>query len=147
MQTDGQYTCNECGFDIWHPIRELQTSVLGLYDDRRFPGRCILSLKQHAEHYDEIAPNVWQTFSRDAQRAGKAIRMATKASRLNIALMGNVVPHLHFHIFPRHSDREPLPNRPPWEHPEESGPLDIATKGAMIDAIAAALESPGLSSL
>jgi len=41
----GKYRCATCGFELHHPIATLSVSALGLYDDARFPGRCILALR------------------------------------------------------------------------------------------------------
>lgn len=140
MQRGDKYVCDTCRFDIWHPVRHLDTSILGLYDDGRFPGRCILALKSHAEHYEQLDEKTWLDLSRDVQVAGRAIKAVTGAPRLNVAIMGNVAPHLHYHIFPRQPAKEPIPNRPPWEHPDPKRPLSPSRRAALIRSIASALD-------
>jgi diadenosine tetraphosphate (Ap4A) HIT family hydrolase len=43
--------------------------------------------------------------------------------RVNIAILGNEVAHVHFHLIPRRPLDEPIPTRPPWEHPKPKHPL------------------------
>jgi len=43
------YECDQCRFDLWLPVASLFVSELGFYDDARFPGRCILAFRDHAE--------------------------------------------------------------------------------------------------
>jgi diadenosine tetraphosphate (Ap4A) HIT family hydrolase len=43
----------------------------------------------------------------------EAVFNAFKPKKLNYELLGNGEPHLHWHIFPRHSD-DPEPKKPIW---------------------------------
>jgi diadenosine tetraphosphate (Ap4A) HIT family hydrolase len=44
----------------------------------------------------------------------EAVFRAFTPRKLNYELLGNAVPHLHWHLFPRHSD-DPHPRGPVWE--------------------------------
>jgi diadenosine tetraphosphate (Ap4A) HIT family hydrolase len=117
------YACFTCGFELWVPLVTLEVSTLGLYDDSRFPGRSILALHDHYEDLGNVEPDTLQRFVLDVRRAGAAIKAATGADRMNYAVLGNVEPHVHFHIIPRVRAVDPVPNRPPWEHPSPASPL------------------------
>jgi diadenosine tetraphosphate (Ap4A) HIT family hydrolase len=121
---DARYTCKECAFDVWLPIVELETSTLGLYDDVRFPGRCLLVYHEHVEHLTELTTAAACAFFEDARTAASAILGITGASRMNYAVLGNTEPHLHFHLIPRIVASDPVPTRPPWDHPEQRAPME-----------------------
>jgi diadenosine tetraphosphate (Ap4A) HIT family hydrolase len=77
-----------------------------------------LSLREeHAEDFAELEEKVSQAFVSDAQTAARAIRKVTGVPRINYAILGNEEPHVHFHLIPRGHANDPIPTRPPWEHP------------------------------
>lgn len=117
------YVCRSCGFDLWLPLVTLDVSTLGFYNDARFPGRCILALHEHYEDLSDVEGELLTRFVRDVRRAGAAIKTATRADHMNYAVLGNTMPHVHFHLIPRFLATDPVPLRPPWEHPLPVTPL------------------------
>ena len=113
---DVQFVCPVCSFGLWLPLAKLKVSVLGLYDDARFPGRCILALNNHQEDFSVIESRVACDFFSDCQKAARALETALNVARVNIAILGNEVAHVHFHLIPRRPLDEPIPSRPPWEY-------------------------------
>jgi len=109
--------CSQCGFELWRPIAELEVADLGLYSDERFPGRCILKLREHRERLEELPEELLLAFHRDLRRASEAIRSVTGSQRVNFAVLGNTVPHLHGHLIPRIPENEPKPGSSPWDDP------------------------------
>jgi diadenosine tetraphosphate (Ap4A) HIT family hydrolase len=93
--------CSTCGFSLWIPIATLSVSRVGLYDDARFPGRLIVSVNEHVEHYDQADPEVLSAFMSDLQDASLVLRKMGDVERVNIAVLGNKDPHLHAHVIPR----------------------------------------------
>ncbi len=130
------YECSICGFSLWVPLVTLDVSTLGLYDDARFPGRSILALHEHYEDLSDVEPDLLARFIRDVRRAGRAIKSATEADRMNYAVLGNMAPHVHFHLIPRVLANDPVPRRPPWEHPSAVSPLSQDEVDRLSDAIA-----------
>jgi diadenosine tetraphosphate (Ap4A) HIT family hydrolase len=130
------FQCPICGFGLWHPIGALKVSHLGLYDDARFPGRCILSLNDHAEHWEELDPSLLHDFVDDSRTAISAIRGATGAQRVNLAVLGNTDPHIHFHLIPRSPSTEPNPMKSPWSDPRKQEQLPPGTVSELISLIA-----------
>lgn len=140
MAVDG-YTCKDCSFDVWLPIRTLSTSTLGLYDDDRFPGRCILAYRDHVEDLTALDPGRACAFLEDARDAARAILAATGADRMNYAVLGNRDPHLHFHLIPRVPGTDPVPTEAPWKHPDARRPLPTGEVQQLRRSIARHLES------
>ncbi|MFD8609684.1 HIT domain-containing protein [Streptomyces sp. NPDC059631] len=53
-------------------------------------------------------------FWNEALAAGRAVEQYYRPLKLNCQLIGNAVPHVHFHITPRRSaDQDPAPGGPP----------------------------------
>lgn len=138
-----EFTCSECSFSLWIPVAPLGVSFLGLYDDNRFPGRCILALQPHYESWQDIPSSVLNPFVADSQLAARAITVATGANRVNLAVLGNADPHVHFHMIPRYPDREELPSRSPWDDPRPKGSLGLES-GVLVSRIRDALRDAGV---
>lgn len=126
------YKCTVCKFSLWYPICELTVSYLGLYNDSRFPGRCILVLKNHAESFSDLDTDLAQAFVMEARSAARAIKIATGAPRVNFAILGNTQPHIHCHLIPRGFPGDPIPTRTPWEHPTKKSELPIREQERLV---------------
>jgi diadenosine tetraphosphate (Ap4A) HIT family hydrolase len=117
-----QYKCPVCSFTLWVPIVDFEVSSLGLYNDARFPGRCILVLKQHEEDFASLSRPIVNSFIADTQRSGRAIQAAVGAERMNYAVLGNVESHVHMHIIPRQLNGKERFSTP-WDHPDRQSKL------------------------
>lgn len=140
MQTT-PFRCEACDFELWVPVGMLDVTAVGLYDDRRFPGRCLVALSTHVEHLDELDDAQLASFMRDVRKVGRAIREVTLASRVNYAVLGNVQPHLHAHVIPRGGTADVRPDRSPWQHPERTGPLDERQREVIVSQLRGRLRS------
>jgi diadenosine tetraphosphate (Ap4A) HIT family hydrolase len=134
-----RFKCQVCDFELWEPIAELAVSTLGLYNDARFPGRCLLVLNQHLEDFSLLEPDLLLAFNLDAQRSGKALAEATSARRINYAVLGNAQTHLHFHLIPRYPEAEQFPKKSPWSDPRLPIRLDDEVVIQLVKKISGAL--------
>lgn len=115
--------CDVCGFELWQPIASLSDSTIGLYSDVRFPGRSIVMLHEHYDHLDEVPPDTMLGFMSNVKDCIVAIKRSTGVDRVNMAILGNEIGHIHAHLIPRMPMAEPRPNRAPWEDTRSKGPL------------------------
>lgn len=127
--------CQQCGFELWEPIAQSTYTSLGLYNDDRFPGRCILSLREHKESLEKLTVDAMVFFMRDIQIAMKAIRQATNATRVNVAILGNRETHLHAHLVPRFPENEQFPDYSPWNDLRPKRKLPCAETERLKNAI------------
>lgn len=115
--------CQDCGFELWIPIADLRCSSIGLYDDARFPGRCLVMFHEHVEAQEELEGSILESWMLDLKTASSVIKKVTGAPRINLAILGNAEPHLHAHLIPRMPGGDPIPTRSPWDHPLPVTPL------------------------
>lgn len=118
--------CAACGFLLWEPIAVSGSSKLGLYNDDRFPGRCILELTEHRTSLEDVSMDSIMGFMRDIQIAMEAIREAVGAERVNVAILGNRDSHVHAHLIPRFPSTEAFPDCSPWNDPRVKGAMGRA---------------------
>lgn len=126
------YVCDTCGFELWLPLWRFEHSRVGLYDDARFPGRCIVVLEEHATALESLDPGALAALMGDSARVGEAIRQVVGADRVNYAVLGNTEPHIHVHVIPRIHEIDPVPSRPPWEHPSPCESLSPARRQTLM---------------
>lgn len=102
-----------------------------LHDNQVCPGWCVLIYKHHAEHAAALSSDLELAIFAEAARVGRALRTAFPRSgidggpvRINYANLGNVVPHIHWHVVPRHASgsgasltADPDPRAVPWNLP------------------------------
>ncbi|HXB97407.1 MAG TPA: HIT family protein [bacterium] len=85
-------------------VAALPHSVLILGDHQAYPGYAVLFSRHHARELHDLDEAAFAGFTQDLRRAGRAVETATGCWKLNLASLGNVVPHLHVHLFPRAAD-------------------------------------------
>jgi diadenosine tetraphosphate (Ap4A) HIT family hydrolase len=128
--------------ELWRPLVKLNVSTLGLYDDERYPGRCLLVLDEHWEDLATVPENLACDLLADARRAASAVQKAVGADRINYAVLGNVEPHVHFHLIPRRWSEDPAPGRSPWHAPGPATRLEPSRREVIEESIKRALSLP-----
>ena len=94
-------------------IADLGLTVAYLHDDQFLPGWTVLVLKRHATELYELSPGERAALVEEVSAAARALADAFGARKMNYALLGNQIPHIHWHVVPRRAD-DPAPQQPPW---------------------------------
>ena len=76
-------------------------------------GYCILVARSHATELNELPEKERIAYFNEMCLLAKAIEAAFHPPKLNYELLGNQVPHLHWHLFPRY-DHDPDALKPVW---------------------------------
>ena len=126
----------------WDLVAVLSVSSLYLAANQTYRGHCQLVFdSRHACRTDDLTRDEWRALSDDLFDAQRAILQATRPDHLNVELLGNVVPHLHWHIIPRYFS-DPRWGMPIWTTPlsdMRETRLPEAQRTALIETIRAAL--------
>jgi diadenosine tetraphosphate (Ap4A) HIT family hydrolase len=113
--------CVACGSEWPDPgdrIAELAESVLYLHTDQFFPGWSVLVLRRHATELYELATDERARVMEEVSAVARALQRAFGARKVNYALFGNVLPHMHWHLIPRLGS-DPAPREPAFAVPHE----------------------------
>ncbi len=125
-----------------HPdlIAELGEAFCVLGENQGCVGWCVLVLKDHAEHVAALSLARQEALWRDVARVAGAQRAVFGPVRINYECLGNVVPHVHWHLVPRHAD-DPEPRSPVWGWPAGvlRGSLSRAERDGLIGRLRAAI--------
>jgi len=86
----------------WDFVAKLEAASLYLAANQTYRGQCLLIFdSRHVARPDELSAGEWEALSRDLREAAKAVVRAVRADHLNLESLGNVVPHVHWHVIPR----------------------------------------------
>jgi diadenosine tetraphosphate (Ap4A) HIT family hydrolase len=77
-----------------------------------YTGYCLLASRDHATELSQLGANRLP-FLNEMAILAEAIEACFTPHKLNCELLGNVVPHLHWHVFPRYVD-DPERLQPVW---------------------------------
>jgi diadenosine tetraphosphate (Ap4A) HIT family hydrolase len=103
-----------------------------------YQGYCLLVSRTHARELSQLGDSERRAYLDEMCLLAQAIEVCFRPHKLNYELLGNQVPHLHWHLFPR-SSTDPDALGPVWlaldraEHDEEerlrleTGPRDRET--------------------
>jgi diadenosine tetraphosphate (Ap4A) HIT family hydrolase len=84
-----------------------------LIDDAFYPGFCRVIWQAHAAEMTDLSPSDRQELMAVVFVVEKAICDVMFPDKVNLASLGNMVPHLHWHVIPRFADDAHFPE-PVW---------------------------------
>jgi diadenosine tetraphosphate (Ap4A) HIT family hydrolase len=87
----------------WIKVCTLSVSTLYLDRNQTYRGHCQLVYDQHVVGLENLTAPEMTRLMTDLHRAAQAIRDVCHPDLMNYASMGNVVPHLHWHLVPRYT--------------------------------------------
>jgi diadenosine tetraphosphate (Ap4A) HIT family hydrolase len=83
-------------------LTELESSWVTVNEDAPVRGYACLVFQRHAIELHDLSESEGAVFMRDIQRLSAAVQAVTGATKLNYAVHGNTIPHLHMHFYPRY---------------------------------------------
>lgn len=95
-------------------VAELETGVAVLFEHQFYRGYTLFISKRHASELFELEAAWRSKFLEEMTRVAAAVHAAFKPRKINYELLGNVAPHLHWHLIPRY-ENDPKPGAPIWE--------------------------------
>lgn len=123
---------NDGGTVLW---RDALCRIV-LADEPDYPGFLRVILATHVREMTDLSVGDRESLMRVVFAAETALREIMAPDKINLASLGNVVPHLHWHVIPRFADDPNFPN-PVWgekkrdeAHPAPTG-LDTALAAAL----------------
>lgn len=82
-------------------------------DEPGYPGFCRVIWGAHVREMSDLAEDDRGHLMRTVFAVEGALREVLRPEKINLASLGNVTPHLHWHVIPRFSDDPHFPN-PIW---------------------------------
>lgn len=131
-------TCPLCSSDdeilLWRDdlLRVIQIP------DEAYPGFCRVILNRHLREMTDLDADQRQRLMAVVFEVEAALRALIGPDKINLASLGNQVPHIHWHIIPRFVDDPHFPD-PVWVPAKRSGrprPVDTtALRRAIVERL------------
>jgi len=85
-------------------IAELDQSYVILGDAQFYRGYCILFAKRHERELFQLPRSEALALTDELYSVAEAIFTVVKPLKLNYECLGNLEPHVHWHVFPRYEN-------------------------------------------
>ncbi len=85
-------------------------------DDPDYPGFLRVILGRHAREMSDLTAGERERLMAVVFEVEAAVREAMQPDKMNIASLGNMTPHVHWHVLPRYADDRHYP-APIWAAP------------------------------
>ncbi len=109
--------CSDAGQDIlW---RDALCRVI-LVGDADYPGFCRVILNRHVREMTDLDAAERQRLMAVVFAVESAVRAVVHPDKINLASLGNMVPHMHWHVIPRFADDRHFPDAI-WAGPRRQG--------------------------
>lgn len=87
-----------------------------LVEDVDYPGFCRVIWNDHVKEMTDLPGLLRAELMNTVFAVESAVREVMQPAKINLASLGNMTPHLHWHVIPRYSDDRHFPN-PVWGSP------------------------------
>lgn len=111
-----------------------------LADEPDFPGFCRVVWTGHVREMSDLTPADALRLMATVLVVERVVRQQLAPHKINLASLGNVVPHLHWHVIPRWDDDSRFPD-PVWAAPRRPATPREIDRAALAAALCAALDS------
>ena len=110
-------------------------------DEPGYPGFCRVIVARHVRENTDLYPAERMRLVAVVFAVEEAVRETMRPDKMNVASLGNGVPHVHWHVIPRFRDDPHFPS-PVWCAPRREPPADaqrLARAARLAEAIVARL--------
>ena len=104
--------CELCTLAVPPVYRDDRLAVI-LVDDAAYPGFCRVIWHDHVKEITDLAPDERMLLNDAVWHVELAQREVLGPDKINVASLGNMTPHIHWHVIPRFADDAHFPN-PVW---------------------------------
>lgn len=106
-KTMGCELCDKPGGEL---LWQNDLSRVVLVDDPQYPGFCRVILNRHVKEMTDLTASERLQIMTVVFAVEAMVRRTVQPDKINLASLGNVVPHLHWHIIPRFANDRHFPN-------------------------------------
>jgi len=121
MSVAGCVFCQTDGGEVLWRDRHLRVIVP---EEKDHPGFLRVVWHEHIAEMTDLAAGDREHFMGAVFAVESAMRELLAPHKVNVASLGNVVPHLHWHVIPRFTDDPHFPN-PVWGQRLREGPVAV----------------------
>lgn len=124
--------CEESGGEVLFRNEQLRVVLIA---DANYPGFCRVIWNAHVSEMTDLKPEERSVLMRTVCQVESALREVMQPQKINLASLGNMVPHLHWHLIPRFGDDAHFPH-PVWAATQrQTADAILAQRRALLPAL------------
>jgi diadenosine tetraphosphate (Ap4A) HIT family hydrolase len=112
--------CELCAQPGGTPLWQDDRCRVVLVEDADYPGFCRVIWNRHVSEMTDLSAPDREHLMATVYAVETAIREAMKPDKINLASLGNLTPHLHWHVIPRYRHDKHFP-QPIWGAGQRAG--------------------------
>ncbi len=120
-QTTRHATCELCQQDGGMLVLRTDKLRVIRVADADYPGFYRVIWNDHVAEFTDLVPADRSHLMQAVAKVETIVRAALQPTKVNLATLGNVVPHLHWHVIARFADDRHFP-QPIWGQPQREVP-------------------------
>lgn len=134
-------TCELCNGDGGMVVLRNTELRVVLVDEPDYPGFCRVIWNAHVREMTDLAPDQMARLMGAVFAVEDAVRAVLKPHKINLASLGNMTPHVHWHVIPRFESDAHFP-KPIWGERQRVAPADVlAERRALCEPLAQNIRS------
>jgi diadenosine tetraphosphate (Ap4A) HIT family hydrolase len=131
--------CELCRGDGGEVLHRAEKFRVLLVDDDLYPGFCRVIWNRHVKEMTDLPVSDRSVLMQAVCKVEAAVRSVMKPEKINLASLGNMTPHLHWHVIPRYLDDAHFPS-PVWAQAQRQPlPAGLAQRQALLGALRSAI--------
>lgn len=131
--------CDLCDGDGGQLIFRNDSYRVVLVDEADYPGFCRVIWNDHVKEMTDLTAPERNRIMLAVWAVEAALREVMQPQKINLASLGNMTPHVHWHVIPRYPDDAHFPS-PVWaEARRDSVAAVVAERRARLPQLSAAI--------
>lgn len=135
-----QSSCPLCQPQNEHLLWRDDSLRIVLADNPDYPGFCRVIFNRHVKEMTDLSSIERAHVMKVVFVVEAALRELMQPDKVNLATLGNQVPHVHWHVIPRFTDDAHFPD-PIWATAHRTGSAHSVDSTQLAQLIATALEN------
>jgi diadenosine tetraphosphate (Ap4A) HIT family hydrolase len=121
--------CNQPGGELVYRHEKFRVVLI---DDPQYPGFCRVIWNDHVKEMTDLPASDRVLLMTAVWQVEAAVREVLRPDKMNIACLGNMVPHLHWHVIPRYANDAHFPG-PVWAQVQRTpAPAELEARTALL---------------
>ena len=133
-------SCELCDAAGGEPLWQDELCRVVLVEDGDYPGYCRVILNRHVSEMTDLDAATRQRLMRTVFATEQALRELMRPAKVNLASLGNMVAHLHWHVIARFADDKHFPGSI-WGEARRTGAARAIDRDALRAALHRLLET------
>lgn len=127
-------TCELCEQTGGQLVWKNELARVVLIDDEDYPGFCRVILNRHQAEMTDLSPAERHGLMALVFAVEDVLRAVLRPTKINLASLGNMVPHVHWHVIPRFEEDAHFP-QPIWGTRRRDGAARAFDKAVLLNAL------------